>query len=248
MNVEGKEGNITTKSQWSWITSIVILVIAILGLCYSFFLSPYSENIDSNIFIGSLTALSGLLVVTFQIIASKQSDAERRLHEIKINHRNTISQIKMKGYDARKKTYDQLLKPFTNIIIATCEKKQINIKKNMEGIVKAGIDIHLLGSDETCKIWDEWRAFSFKAEHDTELEKIAGLITLALYPKLVLSIRKDLGYPYTELNGIDIFRSFIKDIDEYKDVFQIIIENKTLDVALKIIKEKRLTLPEESNG
>jgi len=243
-----KDENIPTKSQWYWITSIVILVMAILGLCYSFFLSPYSEDIDSSVFIGSLTALSGLLVVTFQIIASKQSDAERRLHEIKINHRNTISQIKMKGYDARKKTYDQLLKPFTDIIIATIKQEKINMKKTMEGIVKAGIDIHLLGSDETCKIWDEWRAFSFRTEHDEEMDKLAGFITLALYPKLVLSIRKDLGHPYTELNEIDVFRSFIKDIDKYKDVLQIIIENETLADAITIIKEKKLTLPEESHG
>jgi hypothetical protein len=233
MNTKEKEEDVTTKSHWYWITSIVILIIAILGLFYLFFFSPYSEDIDSNIFVVALTALIGLLGVTFQIIASKQSDAERCLHEIKINHHNTISQIKMKGYEARKKIYDQLLKPFTNIIIATCKKEKINIEKTMGGIIKAGIDIHLLGSDETCKIWDEWRAFSFKAEHDKELDNIVGLITLALYPKLVLSIRRDLGHPYTEISEIDVFRSFIKDIDKYKDVLQIIVKSETLEDALK---------------
>lgn len=244
-----KEENITIKLHKYWIISIAILILAILGVFYLFFFSPYKEDIDSNVFVVTLTALFGLLGITFQIIASKQSDAERRLHEIKINHRNTISQIKMKGYDARKKTYDQLLKPFTDIIIATCKQKEIDLKKAMEGIVKAGIDIHLLGSDETCRIWDDWRAISFQAEDEKGLDdNQAGLITIALFTKLVLSIRKDLGHPYTELNGIDILQSFIKDIGKHKDVLRIIVESETLEDALKIIKEKNLTLRENSFG
>jgi hypothetical protein len=248
MSKREEEKKTTRKSLWLWSATIAILVIAIGFFVYLFFCSSYKEDIDSNVFVVTLTALIGLLGVTFQIIASKQSDAERRLHEIKINHRNTISQIKMKGYDAKKAIYDQLLKPFTNIVIATIKQEKINMQKNMEGIVKAGIDIHLLGSDETCKIWDEWRALSFKSVRDKESNEKAGLVTMALYPKLILSIRRDLGHPYTELNEIDILRSFIKDVDEYKDIFQIFVECETIKEALEVIKERNLTLPGESHG
>jgi len=243
-----EEKKTTRKSLWLWSATIAILVIAIGFFVYLFFCSSYKEDIDSNVFVVTLTALIGLLGVTFQIIASKQSDAERRLHEININHRNTISQIKMRGYNAKRESYDKLLKPFTSTITAISKEENIDFKKAVANIIEAGIEIHLLGSDETCKLWDDWRALSFKAEKDEELNDKIGLISMAIYPKLVLSIRRDLGYPNTELNEIDILRSFIKDIDDYKDALQIIVESVTLKDALTKIKEKNLILPEERHG
>lgn len=84
MNAEEKEkGDTTIKSHRYWIASIIILTIAILGILYLFFFSSYRKHIDSNVFVVSLTALFGLLGTAFQIKASKERDAEKRLHEIR---------------------------------------------------------------------------------------------------------------------------------------------------------------------
>ena len=200
-----------------WISPI-ILIVSIIYVVYLFFISPYGKQINLNVFIGSLTALIGLLGITFQIKATKEIEAERRLHEIEINHRNTLAQIRMRSYDARKESYKQLLKPFTETLILSSKQKPIDFQKYIEEMMRSNIDIHLLGSDKTCKLWENWRVLAFKTkEDDDELQKKIGLASLIFYARLILSIRKDLGHPYTKITEIDILRSFIKDLEDYKD-------------------------------
>lgn len=208
----------SNKKYWA---GPIILILTISVIVYLFFFSSYGEQIDSNVVIGSLVALMGLLGVTFQIKATQEIDAERREHELQLNHRNALSQIKMRSYDARKESYQQLLQPFMESLILQRKQEEIDFQKDVDKMMRANIEIHLLGSDETCRTWQKFRNISLSIEGKCEEIKRKKMLTLIiLFAKLILSIRRDLGHPYTEIEEFDILRSFINDFDKYEKDFE----------------------------
>ena len=206
--------------QKEWIGPIV-LIVSIILLIVLFFLKPKGQEINSNLFIGVLTALFGLLGIMLQINSIKDIEAKRRLHELELNHRNALAQIRMRSYDARRKTYQQLLGPFIKVMTFQKSGKQFNLQELTEEMIKVGIDIYLLGSDETCRAWQEFKAIGFKGKSQNEqIARKRNAAILIFYARIILSIRRDLGQDDTEVSEIEILRSFISDIDEYLEELQ----------------------------
>jgi len=207
-------------TQKDWIAS-GILILSIILLVLIFIIEPKGLKINSDVFIGSLAALLGLLGITIQIKSTKAMDAERRLHELKLNHRNALAQIRMRSYDVRRETYQQFLRPFMEALILQKRGEVPDSQKQMEAMVKSNIEIHLLGSDETCRIWQEWYSLSLKGQaEDVGIQKKRNAAMLIFYARIILSIRRDLGQKDTEMDEKGILRSFLTDFDEYKDEFQ----------------------------
>ncbi len=205
-----------------------ILILSILGLIIIFFAKPKGIEIDSNLFVGSLTALLGLLGLTFQMKTTKEIEAKRRLHELELNHRNTIEQIRMRSYDTRKKTYQLLLQPFTETFILQKRGEQPDIQKHVEIMIKSNIEIFLSGSDETCRAWLEWKALASKGiGEDKEIRDKRFAAMMVFYARMILSIRRDLGEKNTEINEMDILKSFMSDIDEKQYLFNKALSWKT---------------------
>jgi hypothetical protein len=155
------------------------------------------------------------------IKSTKAMDAERRLHELDLNHHNTLAQIGMRSYDVRKEIYQQFLQPFMEALVLQKRGEVPDFQEQMESMVKSNIDIHLLGSDETCRIWQEWRSLGLKGQsEDIEIQKRRDAAMLIFYARIILSIRRDLGQKDTKIDEEGILRSFLTDFDKHKDEFR----------------------------
>jgi len=206
--------------QKDWIASN-ILILSIILLIIIFIIEPKGLKITSNVFIGSLTALLGLLGITIHIKSTKATDAERRIHELNLNHRNALVQIGMRSYDVRRETYLQFLQPFMEALVLQKRGEVPDSHKQIEAMVKSNIDIHLVGSDETCRAWQEWYSLSLKGKSgDIEIQKKRNFATLIFFARIILSIRRDLGQKDTKVDELGILRSFLTDFDEHKEEFQ----------------------------
>lgn len=206
--------------QKDWIASN-ILILGIILLIIIFIIEPKGLKINSGVFIGSLTALLGLLGITIHIKSTKAMEAERRLHELNLNHHNALAQIGMRSYDVRKEIYQQFLRAFMEALILQKRGEVPDFQEQMESMVKSNIDIHLLGSDETCRIWQEWRSLGLKGQsEDIEIQKRRDAAMLIFYARIILSIRRDLGQKDTKIDEEGILRSFLTDFDKHKDEFR----------------------------
>ena len=206
--------------QKDWIASN-ILILSIILLIIIFIIEPKGLKITSNVFIGSLTALLGLLGITIHIKSTKAMEAERRLHELNLNHHNALAQIGMRSYDVRRETYLQFLQPFMEALVLQKRGEVPDSHKQIEAMVKSNIDIHLVGSDETCRAWQEWYSLSLKGKSgDIEIQKKRNFATLIFFARIILSIRCDLGQKDTKVDELGILRSFLTDFDEHKEEFQ----------------------------
>ena len=218
--LKGDKNIMKKTKQKDWIGSNILILSTIL-LIIIFIMEPKGLKINPNVFIGSLTALLGLLSTMIYIKSTKAMDAERRLHELDLNHHNTLAQIGMRSYDVRKEIYQQFLQPFMDTMILLKRGKEPDFQEQTESIMKSNIDIHLLGSDETCRTWQEWRSLSFKGKsEDIEIQKRRNAAILIFYARIILSIRRDLGQKDTKIDELGILRSFLTDIDEHKDEYR----------------------------
>jgi len=194
-----------------------IIVIGLVVLCILFLFSNDEQKLDLNVFSTLLVALLALLGITIQIKATRDIEAERRIHELNLNHRNAVAQIKMKSYESRKETYLQLLRPFMEAMLSQRRGEVPNPQAQIEQMIRANIDIQLFGSDETCRIFNEFRAMGFKTPVDDEIvQKQRMAAMLVFYARIILSIRRDMGQEDTSVDEYAILRSFINDIDSYR--------------------------------
>lgn len=203
-----------------WVAPVILIVSAVL-LIIIFISKPKGLKINSDVFIGSLTALLGLLGISIQIKSAKTMDAKRRSHELETNHQNALAQIRMETYDARRESYLQLLEPFMEALSNPKDvagKDQQDLKATM---VRVNIDLHLFGSDESCKILEEWRSLGLKGQSENpEIQKKRNTAMLIFYSRLILSIRRDLGQQDTKIDELGILRSFLTDLDQNEKDFR----------------------------
>lgn len=205
----------------------IIIEIIFIALFFVFFSYEPFNNVDPNVKATIIAGLFGLLGWTiqheYQTVRDFQQQSfqrneeyEKRLHEIKIEHENRIAQIRLQNYDNRKEMYESLLLPFITMFRAAKEKKPVDLIRLSKQMDKNNIQVHLLGSDEACRAWEDWfqLAQRMETEKDDNKKKFIQLVVMILYARIVLSIRKDLGNEETEIDEIDFLRSFIKDIDD----------------------------------
>jgi hypothetical protein len=197
-----------------------------------------NEKIKANNDIEAKGRLQEIEINNRNIKENNKIESERREHEIELNHKRTLAQIRLENYDSRKETYYNFLKPFMEIFMAQRKASKKKGKKGGKAIpdnlidhmLVANIDLHLLGSDETCGIWREWRKISFKTpSEDPEVQKMRNTAGVVFYARIILSIRKDLGQEDTSINEMDILRSFITDIDNIMDDLNHVMKWKTAD-------------------
>ncbi len=194
-----------TKMWMDWLAPGVVIT-SIIVLFSLFFIQLKEIEFDSNLFLGSITALFGLLGILIQIKSAKERD-----------HQNALAQIRLKGYDARREIYDQLLKPFMELMFQQKRGEEPNLDDQIESTIKANFDIHLLGSDETCNAYYEWRGMSLKKDiEDPNIKSLRLNAMLIFYSRIILAIRRDLGQRDTHVDEIQVLSSFINDIDEFK--------------------------------
>lgn len=199
----------------------IILIIGIIALACFYFFKPQGIQLDTEVFIGSFTALVGLLGISIQIRSSKTLDAERKEHEQKLNHQNALAQIRMRTYDARRESYMQLLEPFMKALANPRGVVKMDQQDQIETIVRANIDLHLFGSDESCKILEEFRSLGSKGQSkNPAIQKERNTAMLIFYSRLLLSIRRDLGQQETQVDELGILRSFLTDFDQHENEFK----------------------------
>lgn len=81
--------------------------------------------------------------------------------------------------------------------------------------------MHLFGSDESCRILEEWRSLGLKGKSENpEIQKKRNTAMLIFYSRLLLSIRRDLGQQETQINELGILRSFLTDLDQNEKEFR----------------------------
>ena len=199
----------------------IILIIGIVAIACFYFFKPRGIQLSTEVFIGSFTAFMGLLGISIQIRSLKALDAEKKKHEQKLNHQNALAQIRMRTYDARRKSYMQLLEPFMQALANPRSDVKIDQQNLIKSMVRANIDLHLFGSDKSCKILQEWRTLGLKGQsQEPSIQKKRNSAMLIFYSRLLLSIRRDLGQQETKVNELGILRSFLTDFDQHENEFK----------------------------
>ena len=115
-------------------------------------------------------------------------------------------------HDERRRVYMKLLEP--NIRILAGIRNESEAKRAMEQITsfehrRAMFEFNLVGSDSVVRTMNNFMQYTYSG--NTEPRKLFMYLGEAL-----LAIRKDLGNPKTSLDSIDMFRSQVTDIDQFK--------------------------------
>jgi len=199
---------------------ITVEVLFILLFFFFFTIWPFTD-VDTNVKAALIAGLFGLLGWTIQHEYQKIRDYQQQLHEMRLDHAHRISQIRLQNYDTRKEMYDELLQPFITMFQVTRSGEKVDLNKMSEQMNKNTIQVHLLGSDEACKAWEDWFQLSLKLKDERDPERIKLMQTYAiiLYARIVLSIRKDLGNEATILREVDFLRAILTDIETQMDLF-----------------------------
>lgn len=113
----------------------------------------------------------------------------------------------------RRKIYGDLLDPYIHLY---ADLKGEGSKKALKKIMsydyrKTAFNLSLVGSDEVVRAYNNLMQHTYAAEKKGEQDPNT---MMRLWGKLLLEIRKSLGNKKTNLDGIDMLRWLIKDIDE----------------------------------
>ena len=173
---------------------IVPLLMLLLALAITIYVS-YINIISTDVVVALLTGILGGI----SWLIKSESDKKRELERL--------------SYESRRQAYDRLLQPFLNAMISIRSGQQINQDELNASMIEAGTKLFIYGSDEVCKEFNNFRRVSQDPEQN--VYKI-----LASYGRLLLAIRKDAGYPDTEMTVEEILRSFIVDYDQHREEIQ----------------------------
>jgi len=209
------------KSKWWLGIAFELVLIIIFSYLFSY---GFLKEVNINVQIAIVSGLFGILGWSIQSENQRRIEFHNRLFELEKDHKNRLAQIRLQTYNDRKEIYESLLKPFMEAFLVATEKKDIKEEMKKMGeemrkkMVEDNINIHLLGSDETCRIWEEWLKLARRGEVKNEdIQKKRNVALILFYARLVLSIRRDLGYEETEINEEDFISSFITDIKAYEN-------------------------------
>ncbi len=118
--------------------------------------------------------------------------------------------------DERRKIYSQVLEPYIRIFAGA--KKPTETKKAISSITsfeyrRASFELTMIGSDDVVRALNEMMQFSYRMGDGGSSASPEDL--LRYWGGLLLAIRRDLGNKGTKLSEVDMFRSQIKDIDQF---------------------------------
>ena len=114
-------------------------------------------------------------------------------------------------------TYAQILEPIIRLfsgLKGDDKDTQIAMKKIQSfDYRKTAFDLNLFGSDGVVKAYSDFMQYIYKMEKQEEKNPLEMLEYLG---KVILEIRKNLGYKRTKLKEVDMLRFMITDIDTLK--------------------------------
>jgi len=119
----------------------------------------------------------------------------------------------------KQEMYDKLLRPyiaFFHEILAEKQKVQPLTQRKVGEIAELSFLLPLYVPDKVFRAFQmvQYKATRFETSSEIEREKAATDFYLAL-GRLIVEVRKDVGYKRTALKGTDIMRNVIHDIDDY---------------------------------
>ena len=154
---------------------------------------------DFNFVTGTvLTALVGLAVWFFQ----NRIEAVRKERELLQTQRREL--------------YLKILDPYIAILSNTGQNQPKSVNRSVQQILsmdyrRMSFELLMIGSDEVVLALNDVMQYSYKMP---QTGQVLPQDLVSHWGGLLLAIRRDLGNNKTELKEIDMFRSFIKDIDE----------------------------------
>ena len=116
-------------------------------------------------------------------------------------------EMKRLTYESRQKSYDALLKPFVNQFREIAVNKNVDPNTLKQELVEAGVKLTIYGSDEVISAYENFKKLG-------QEQPLDNYELLSEFGKLILNIRKDTGFPETEITVKEILKSFIVDYDQ----------------------------------
>lgn len=151
-----------------------------------------------DIIVPIITALIGAFATYLvQKNLQEKRDIERRLSE------------------KRHEMYMEVLDIFIGSIIGEYDAQQIREKAFSKERKKKNFDLALIGEDSVIKAYNELLDYSIDLKQDEKIRK--KYEEIRLFARLLLEIRKSLGYKKTKLTDVDILRPFIKDANKLRE-------------------------------
>lgn len=123
----------------------------------------------------------------------------------------TSQQRKLEISKALEENKRNLYKRFLDLffkILQTAGKETYDLSEYERSMIDLTRDMTVYASDEVLKLFVGFKQMALLEEHERDPVKFIGWLG-----KIILEIRKDLGYSATKIQPVDILRTFIKDID-----------------------------------
>ena len=150
----------------------IVFVGALLYIAYLIGKGEY--NVSEDLVIALLT-----LGLTWYLWVLKSEYDKRR-------------ELKRLTHESRRKSYDALLKPFVNQFREMAIDKNVDPNTLKQELVEAGIKLTIYGSDEVISAYENFKKLG-------QEQPLDDYKLLAEFGKLILNIRKDTGFPETEI-------------------------------------------------
>ncbi len=117
--------------------------------------------------------------------------------------------------EKRHEMYMEILDIFTGSIIGEYNEQKVKEIAFSSKRKKKNVELALIGEDNVVKAYNELLGYSAKLKQDKSKEK--SYEDIRLFAKLLLEIRKSLGYKKTKLNDVDILKPFIIDAEKIRE-------------------------------
>ena len=166
--------------------NLIIIIILIIMISIILFSTQWLKKIDPTI----LTLISGGLGFAISKFIEDLKESKQRI------------------YEQKRIYYNELIKPFKDILKNSKLKignTQLS-NKQIADAMDSAFDNILYASDE---VLIKYGRFRNNSTNETELGNKNIYLTLKLFSELLLSMRKDLGNKYTNLDEVHLLRMFI---------------------------------------
>lgn len=121
------------------------------------------------------------------------------------HERERRAAVEQQVSERKYQTYITLLDIFFGIMKAMRRGKPLREEELVDRMIDANKDLMLFSSDEVLGLYHAWLRNSRE-----------GLVDMEQFGELIVAIRRDMGYPRTEITADDVLRQIITDYDAAK--------------------------------
>ncbi len=114
--------------------------------------------------------------------------------------------------EEQRKVYAEILDPYIRLFTDLKGKGVQEATKKITSYEyrRAAFELNMFGSDRVVRAYNQLLAHAYRAENLGENDPVT---MMRLWGRLLLEIRRSLGYKRTKLNELDMLRAMIKDAD-----------------------------------